>query len=76
MKVLYTNHLCGDRTTMTQQVIECDNLLEYIADEAGIATEDLTHPTAHEAPNSFIHNEYGVFITAVDCHESWVIISQ
>lgn len=75
MKVLYTSHLCGDRTTMTQRIIECDDLLEHIADEAGISSADLTHPTAHEAPNSFVHNEHGVFITATDCIESWVFIS-
>lgn len=76
MKVLYTSHLCGDRSTMTQRTVECDDLLEYLADEAGIATEDLTRPGAAEAPNSFVLNEFGVFITATDCIESWVIISQ
>lgn len=74
MKILFTSHMCGDRNTMSQRVIECDDLLEYIAAEAGIATEDLTRPGAAEAPNSFVLNEYGVFITAVDCIESYVII--
>lgn len=78
MKVLYTSHICGDRTGVVQRIIECDDLLAYIADDAGISTEDLTTtplPTVEE-DDSFVVNEYGVFIATSDCHESWVIISQ
>lgn len=85
MKVLYTAHMCGDHTGVVQRVVDIphtvlvgqpvDSVIEYIAAESGISVDSLLIPSPPEKPDSFVVNEYGVFIAASDCHESWVILN-
>lgn len=85
MKVLYTGHMVGDHTGIVQRVVDIphtvlvgqpvDSIVEHIAAEAGISVDSLLVPGPHEKPDSFVVNEYGVFIAASDCNESWVILS-
>lgn len=76
MKVLYTSHINGDHFGTTQRLIECDDLIEYVAGEAGLSVSDLMDNAPPEPETQWLHNEHGVFITTPECVESWVIISR
>lgn len=80
MKLLYTSFINGDSQKVRQAVVDTGDmdLLTYVAAEEGLSLEDMMGTKENPAPinpDTWLHNEFGLFISHGECVESYHILT-